>query len=295
MINRKRNRYASKPDCYHVCTVLSCKRALFCVLAMAASVMPLCAQRTRYTPNFGAAGRPPVSVVQNSTFDTNATVDEESCFPWRLLAARPAIVTVNKLKVPAKATGEYEKACDSSNKNKFKEAEQHARAAIDSFQGYSAAWVMLGVILQEQQRSQEAYDACLRAAGIDASYLPAYLCAAEISARSRQWEQVLDSADRALGLQSERGPYGYYYRAMAYLHMNNLAGAKKDALRAVEIDVNHDDPSLCFLLAVIYERDGDSANAITQLQQFLKHPSDRQREDVAKQLLAKLESQPSTK
>jgi len=262
---------------------------------MAASVLPLRAQRTRYTPSFGAAGRPSVNVVQDSTFNTIPNVDEESCFPWKLSGTRPATVTVTRLKVPSKAIGEYEQACDASNKNKFTEAEQHARSAIDTFQGYSAAWVMLGVILEEQHRSQEARDACTHAAGIDATYLPAYLCAAEVSARGRQWELVLSSADLAVGLQSEGDPYAYYYRAMAYLHMNNLAEAKKSALRALEIDVNHDDPSLNYLLALIYQREGDTSNAIAQLQQFLKHPSDRQREDAAKQLLAKLESQPSSK
>lgn len=236
-----------------------------------------------------------MNVVQNSTFDTSPTVDEESCFPWKLSGTRLATVTVNRLKAPSKAIEEYEKACDASNKNKFTEAEQHARSAIDTFQGYSAAWVMLGVILEEQHKSQEARDACTHAAGIDATYLPAYLCAAEVSARRREWEQVLSSADLAMGLQSEADPYAYYYRAMAYLHMNNLVEAKRSALRALEIDVNHNDPSLNFLLALIYQREGDTPNAIAQLQQFLKHPSDRLREDAAKQLLAKLESPQSSK
>lgn len=294
--NHLRNCCVLKPDCYSLPAFLSWERALFCVLFVAVSVLPLRAQRNRiYTPSFGAAGKPPVSVVHNSTFNDNATLDEESCFPWKLSLARPATVTVNRLKVPPKATEEYEKACDASYKSKFTEAEQHVRRAIETFQGYSAAWVMLGVILEEQHKAQEAGDACSHAAGIDSTYLPAYLCGAEVSARSRQWQQVLNSADQALGLDSEGDPYAYYYRAMAYLHLNNPVEAKKSALRAVEIDANHNEPSLSFLLALIFEREGDTANAIAQLQQFLKHPTDRQREESAKQLLAKLESQQPTK
>jgi hypothetical protein len=74
-----------------------------------------------------------------------------------------------------------------------------------------------------------------------------------------------------------------------------LASPWSASLQAVEIDVNHNEPSFYLLLAQIYEREGDSANAIAQLQQFLKHPSDRQQEDSAKRFLAKLESQQSTK
>jgi tetratricopeptide (TPR) repeat protein len=262
---------------------------------MVVSVIPLCAQRTRYSPGFGAEGNPSVNVVHNSTFNSNPTADEERCFPWKLTAVRSTTVSVARLKVPSNARIEYEKACDASNKNKFEEAEQHARSAIDKFQNYSAAWVMLGMILEEQHKAQEARDACSHAAAIDATYLSAYHCAAEVSARNREWEQVLNAADLALGLKSEGDPYAYYYRAMAYLHMNNRVEAKKNALQAVEIDVNHNEPSFYLLLAQIYEREGDSANAIAQLQQFLKHPTDRQQEDSAKRLLAKLESQQSTK
>jgi len=236
-----------------------------------------------------------VNVVHNSTFNTNPTAEEERCFPWKHAGVRSTTVSVTRLKVPSNARTEYDKACDSSNKNKFEEAERHARSAIDKFQNYSAAWVMLGVILEEQHKAQQARDACSRAAAIDAGYLPAYLCAAEISARNREWEQELNAADLALALKSEDDPYAYYYRAMAYLHMNNPFEAKKSALQAVENDVSHNEPTFYFLLAQIYEREGDSANAIAQLKQFLKYPTFRQQEDAAKRSLAKLGSQQSTK
>jgi hypothetical protein len=292
---RRRNICQLKPDRHRLSAVLGWKQALLCGLAMAVSVMPLCAQRTRYTPSVGVGGKPSVNVVHNSTFNTNSTADEESCFPWNLAAVRSTTVSVMRLKVPSNARIEYEKACDASNKNKFKEAEQHARSAIDKFQDYSPAWVMLGVILEEEHKARDARDACSHGAAIDATYLPAYLCAAEVSARNREWEQVLNAADLALGLKSEGDSYAYYYRAMAYLHMNNPVEAKKSALQAVDIDINHSEPSYHLLLAQIYEREGDSANAIVQLQQYLKHPADRQQEDAAKRFLAKLVSQQSTK
>ena len=295
VMTRRRNCCQLKPDRYSLSAVLSWKRVLPCGLAMVVSVIPLCAQRTRYTPGFGAEGNPSVNVVHNSTFNANPAPDEDRCFPWKLAAARSKTVSVTRLKVPSNARIEYEKACDASNKNKFEEAEQHARSAIDKFQEYSAAWVMLGVILEEQHKAQEAQDACSHAAAIDATYLPAHLCAAEVSARKREWEQVLNAADLALSLKTEGDPYAYYYRAMAYLHINNRVEAKKSALQAVELDVNHSEPSFYLLLAQIYEREGDSANAITQIQQFLKHSTDRQQEDAAKRFLAKLESQQSTK
>lgn len=292
---RLRNSCAVKPDPDSLPAAFVWKRALLCAVATALWVSPVCAQKGKYTPSFGAAARPPMSVVHDSEFDKYAAVDEESCFPWKLPGTRPATVSVARLKVPSNAKGEYEKACEASSSHKLAEAEERVRSAIDKFHDYSAAWVMLGVILEEERKSQEAGDACSHAAAIDATYLPAYLCGAEVSARNRQWDEVLVAADRALGLKSEGDLYAYYYRAMADLHRGNLAEAKESALRAIAMDANHDEPSLYFLLAQIYVRQGDSANAIVQLQQFLKHPTDRPREDAARQLLARLESQQPTK
>jgi tetratricopeptide (TPR) repeat protein len=265
------------------------------VLAMVLFVLPLRAQKIRYTPDFGATGKPPVNVVQNSSFNGDPAADDEGCFPWKLSAARSTTVSVARLKVPPKAREEYEKACAAHNKSKFEDAEQHARSAIEKFQDYSAAWVLLGVILEEQHKGAEAGDACTHAAAIDATYLPAHLCAAEVSVRSRDWEQVLNAVDLALGLQPDGDPYAYYYRATAYLHENNLVEAKKSASQALEMDANHGVPSLYLLMAQIYAREGDTRSAIAQLQQFLKHPADRQQEDAARRFLAKLESQPALK
>lgn len=286
---------ALKLDRHTLSAVCGWKQARLCVLAISVFALPLCAQRTRYTPSFGAAGKPSVTVVRNSTFDGSQTADEESCFPWKLSSVRSTTVSVRRLEVPLKARSEYDKACDASNKNKFEEAEEHARSAIEKFKDYSAAYVILGVILEEQHKTSEARDACSHATAIDATYLPAYLCAAEVSVRNRDWEQVLNSAELALSLKSEGDPYPYYYRATAYLRMNNLADAKKNALQAQDTDVNHNEPLLYFLLAKIYEREGDIANAIAQLQQFLKRPTDRQQEDTARQFLARLESQRAAK
>lgn len=221
--------------------------------------------------------------------------DDEKCFPWKFSEASATTVSVTRLQVPSKARGAFEKACEAFNKNKLEEAEQHAREAIDKFQSYSAAWVMSGVILEAQQKPQGASDACSRAVTIDAKYLPAYLCMAEIAVRNQEWKQVLDLASMSQGLNSQGDAYVYYYRATAYLQMNNLAEARKSALQAVDVDANHPDPIIYFLLAQIYERTGDNANAIAQLQLLLKHHADPQQEEKAKQYLAKLESQQSAK
>lgn len=283
------------PHCDSRCLRRILKRQFLCVLAVAASALPLLAQNGVYSPRFGMGHKPDVTIVQSSNVGPTPMVTEEQCFPWSISEARGTTVSAARLKVPPQALREYKGACDAYANNKFDEAEQHARSAIGKFQNYSAAWVLLGLSLEGQQKAQEARDACSHAATIDSGYLPAYLCGAEVSSQNQAWQEVIASSDQAVAVQSEGVAYPYYYRAKAYLHLNNLAEAKKSALRAIDIDVNHSDPSLYFVLAQIYQREGDTANAIAQLQELLKHNPDALQEGMAKQLLAKLESQQSSK
>ena len=223
-----------------------------------------------------------------------AVVDDEKCLPWNLSAAQAAASRVTTLKVPSKARGEYEKACDASQKKKFEEAEQHLRRAIDKYKDYSAAWVMLGVVLDEQHKEQEARDACSQATTIDAKYFPAYLCLAEFSARNQEWARLLDQANAALGLDSENDGYAHYYRAMASFYLNNLVDAQQNALQAAEIDLNHNYLPLYFLLAQIYAAQGDKVSAAAQLRVALKNHNDPAQEEMAKRYLAKLETAATT-
>lgn len=260
-----------------------------------ANSAPLAAQNDQYTPRFGMGHKPDVTVVPGTTAGPVAPDDDERCFPWKLSEMKSASTSVAQLKVPPQARREYEKACEASTQNHFDEAEQHMRKVLEKFPAYPAAWVMLGTSLENQNKPADARDACAHATTVDAKYLPAYLCAAEISARNQDWKEVLHAADAALALHPERDPYPDYYRARACLHLNDLAEAKKSALRAIEIDSSHYEPSLYFLLAQIYEREGDRPNAIAQLHLLLNLHPDATQEDMAKQLLAKLEAQPAAK
>lgn len=306
-----------KPDRPLYAALLGWKPAAFCALALAIAAFPCRAQKGGSAggagSNHGSMGGGP-SVGRYPTIYENPTApsiaqplpntpeplkpvmfQDENCFPWNLSEGKDTAVSVTRLEVPSKARSEYVKACDANNKNKFDDAERHARSAIEKSENYPAAWVMLGMILEEQHKDKDARDACDRASSIDSKYLPAYLCQAEFSIRDQEWDEVLNLANLALGLNSEGDAYAYYYQAAAYFHSNNLVDAKKSALQASEIDVNHNNVSLCFLLAQIYEAEGNKAEAASQLRQILKRHSAKEQEDAARQELAKLDSQPDPK
>jgi len=281
------------------------KQTALCVPVLVLWILPLHAQlKTR--PEVGVSvgsncsdtgpclgvGNPPFPDVP--PLMKPEVVNDEKCLPWNLSPAQANTSSVKSLTVPSSARGEYQKACLASQKKKLEDAERHLRLAIAKFKDYSAAWVLLGVVLDQERREQEARDACSRVPTIDAKYFPAYLCLGEFSARNQEWERLLDLANIALGLNSENDGYAHYYRAMAYFYRNNFVDAQKDALQAAEINLNHNYLPLYFLLAQIYAAQGDKAAAAAELRVALKNHNDPALEEIAKRYLAKLEAGATT-
>jgi hypothetical protein len=297
------------------------KRVVFWALLIALSAVPLQAQKGS-PPSGGAGGsrgssgtppprssRPDISTTQPGMPNTQPgvfippmeplpkpmVVEDETCLPWDLPDVRGATVSAIRLGVPSKARNEYEKACGAFKRKKLPEAEQHVRDAIDKYSNYLAAWVMLGQVLQGEQKMKEAHDACSEALRVDPTYVPPYLCLAGLLERENQWGDLLTMSDRFLGMNLVGDRYAYYYSAIAHFHLYDLPEAQKSVSRAIAIDSEHHQPGLYFLLAQIYGEQGDVANAAAQIKQFLKYNNVRQDKDAAKQYLAKLQSQQAPK
>jgi tetratricopeptide (TPR) repeat protein len=222
-------------------------------------------------------------------------VVDEACFPWDLGDMRGATVSATQLGVPGKARSQYEKACNDFKKKKWPEAEQHARDAIEKYSRYPAAWVMLGQVLESQQKMDEAHEACTKPIKIDPTYLPPYLCLAGLLDHEKKWEELLSWSDRFLGLTQSGDLYANYYRGIAQFHLQKLPEAQKSISQAIAFDAEHHQPGLYFLLAQIFGAQGHVADAGVQIQQFVKYSNSTQDKDDAKEYLSELESQQKTK
>jgi len=306
---RPRNSSTPERSCRRRSLIPSWKLLAPCALALALLTLafltlPLHAQ-LKTIPQFGPVGVPvcPVEQIDCGSMQTLPTIpqltptippDDEKCLPWNLSAAQANPASVKSLKVPSKAKEEYAKACTASQKKNYEVSEQHLRRAIEKFNDYPAAWVMLGVVLDEQNKEPQARDACSHVTAIDAKYFPAYLCLAEFSARNQEWERLFDLSTTALSLHSESDGYSHYYLAMADFYLNHLADAKKNALEAAESDLNHNYLPLYFLLAQIDVAQGDKGAAAADLRIALKNHNDPKQEEVARKYLAKIEAPDTT-
>jgi len=228
--------------------------------ATVSCAVPLDAQNT--PPDY--AGQPAIipNLRPNMRPRSRATVPEDvSCLPWVGSALIEATVSTTQLEVPKKARNDYKRACGQFKQKRLAEAEQNVRNAIKEDQNYVAAWVMLGEVLEAKQELSQARNACARAQSTDPAYLPSYLCLANLDIRSEQWDQVLDLTKTALELNRASDAYAYFYRAVAYLHLNQLSEAQTNALEAVRVDKAHHQTPSCLLLAQIYKAENNSARS----------------------------------
>jgi tetratricopeptide (TPR) repeat protein len=293
---------------------------LFCACVLALSVSSAIAQQGGGThpapspqapasPRSNAPTPPPLTSPSptdfpsaNNPWDQNELVQRsynklvssmiaegDNCFLAPLNGLFRSSVGIADLQVPAKAQRKLEDGCAALRNSKIVEAEGHLRKAVKQWPKYSAAWVVLGQVLEAQHKTDEAYDACSKPLATDSNYLPAYLCLADISAHSESWNTVLQLSTRALEIDPSNDAVAYGYNAGANFHLHRLPEAEKSALRAVEIDKSNADPRVHFLLAQIYEAKGDRGSEAFQLREYLKYASDPNEVAIVNRYLSELE------
>jgi tetratricopeptide (TPR) repeat protein len=215
----------------------------------------------------------------------------ESCLMWTDAKVQRAMIGAATLKVPGKARGEYKKGCSDVKDKKLASAEDHLRKAVQEYPRYAAAWALLGQVLDAGSRIAEARTACSQASGADSSYMPAYLCLADVSAQLNEWHQTLDQANRALALDPVQNLYGNFYSAMAQFHLSNLPAAERNALETIDADHLHRIPQAHLLLAQIYGANHDLDGVSVQLRAYLKVAPSSPDSAAVRKSLADIEAQ----
>lgn len=267
----------------------SSKQAVLCALILALSATPLFAQKPRMTYKSGQVmmlPKEPDDRVVVDQGDSGRGASEKSLCSIQPFPGILNSVSVTSLQMPHKAQKEYEEACAALKNKQLPEAEQHLRKATKIYPKYPAGWVMLGQLLETREQTAAAREACSQASSADPGYVPAYLCLAEIAGRGQDWHEVLKQTSRALELDAVSDAYAYFFSAIAYLNLNQVQEAEKNAVQAEAIDRNHNEPLLQLLLSQIYEAKHDSAAAAVHLRTYRELAADSKGPDAQKKDVA---------
>jgi hypothetical protein len=92
-----------------------------------------------------------------------------------------------------------------------------------------------------------------------------------------------------------QSPGAYYYNSLANLKLHKLPDAEKSGLHAAEEGFVGQKQQAHWLLAKIYEEEGNRALEATQLREFLKLKPPRRVAESAKRILREIEEQQSAK
>ena len=244
------------------------------------------------TPGWPLHSSAPDHALPDATGSITPVVPDadESCLLWSI-EKMPGTISATALKVPGRAKGEYQKACNDLKVKKLDSAEEHVRKAVQLYPQYAAAWALLGQVLEAGKHIEDARDACAKASGVDARYAPAYLCLADLAAQVNDWHLALDFADRSLALVPQQNIYGHFYSAMAQFHLEQLPQAASDAQKAIDDDVSHRVPQAHLLLAQIYGAQNDLYGVSVQLRAYLKAAPNAPDAAAVKKSLADVDSQ----
>jgi tetratricopeptide (TPR) repeat protein len=211
-----------------------------------------------------------VSPASPIPFDPSWMLAAESCNSWTESSSHSPTVSVARLAVPGKASSEYQKGCGDLKDKKLGTAEGHERKAIELYPNYAAAWVVLGQILQAENKQKDGQMACSQARSVDPNYVAPYLCLANFAASEENWQEVSMLSGSALTLDPEGNAYSFYYAAEAELHLGDLSRAEKNARNAMTLDKWHHLAQVHLVLAQIDEAKKDFSGQAAQLREYLK-------------------------
>jgi tetratricopeptide (TPR) repeat protein len=218
---------------------------------------------------------------------------EANCLLAPLSLIASPVIAIEELERTAKARNEYRQGCVAMKKKNNALAKQHFRKSIRQYPKYAVALVTLGQLLLQEQRTEEARKSCSQALTANKSYAPAYLCLADIGMREHAWQEVLTLSEEAVKVSAFSDFVAYEYHAAANLNLHDLAAAEKSGLRAAELDREHREPRIHFVLAQIYEAKGDFRDVATELRAYLKYTDSAADAAMVQQYLSNLEKRTS--
>lgn len=198
-----------------------------------------------------------------------------------------ASVSAVRLNIPDDARKEYELGEAALAKKKLPKAEEHFKAALSLYPRYALAWSELGQTFDEQQRLPEALDAFEKARAADPSYAKALVQLCLAYGAQNRWDEQRQTGQAAIKMNAIEFPSAYYCSAEADFHNGKLDDAERATRQSLRIDPNHPYLESLVLLGQIFEKQGNSRDAVTEYKNYLEMAPHGPKAAAAKEGLAR--------
>lgn len=216
--------------------------------------------------------------------------EQPACFHWPMNPILSGTVNATRMEIPAKAQSEFSDGCAAIRSKNFSSAQEHLTQALKAHSKFAAAWTLLGQSQKDQGQNDKAAKSCARAREADPGYLAAYLCLADLAARENKWAEVADLTNLVIGLHPVKAPSAFFYNCLANFYLKQWGLAEQSALREITEGPKAYEPQVRWLLAKIYEQQGERAQEAEQLREYLKLAPHAADSSTARQILQEIES-----
>jgi tetratricopeptide (TPR) repeat protein len=201
-------------------------------------------------------------------------------------------VSVTALKAPEPAQKAFGKGVAAMTDRKWSAAQKDFEHAVEIYPEYAAAWSDLGEVLLQQSNQTGARSAWERAIQADPTYIKPYVQAARLALQEGRNEEAALTAERAVAMNPVEFPSIYFFSAAANYNLKHFDVAEKSALRAIDLDPNHEIPRAHLLLGSVLALKGDRTGALQHMRKYLELSPHATDADAVNALIAKIESNP---
>lgn len=201
---------------------------------------------------------------------------------------RPTI-DVTTLQAPPAARKAYDRARKELARGDSLNAVEDLRKAIKEYPVFAVAMVQLGEIYAQQGLFDQAERLFDNSISADPKFAPAYFDLAPIAGERQNWHRMAQLSDVGLSLDSSYAA-GYYFNALAYYRLADYDKAEKSARQARSLDPNHTLPKVELVLADVFVKRHQPAEAVEQLRTFLKFSPNSPEAARARDLISKLDT-----
>jgi tetratricopeptide (TPR) repeat protein len=175
------------------------------------------------------------------------------------------------LQAPSEAKKEYEKGREEYSKKKLEEADKHLAKAIEIYPKYASAMCLRGKVQRARQLDDQAKASFLAAIQADEKYVPPYLNLAALEASRSKWPEVISLSSKAIELDPASYADAYYFRAVAFLKLNNAKDAQQNLVKVLEMDKEHHFPRAELIMGNMLRAQHDDAGALAHYRNYVQY------------------------
>lgn len=198
-------------------------------------------------------------------------------------------VSATTAAAPEKARKEYEKGRELERKQKWDQAIEQFKKAVEVYPQYAVAWFEMGRAQKQGKDSAGARQSFRQALSADPKYVSPYQELSRMAFQDRNWQEVVDTTAAMLRLNPGSFPEQWLFNACANYYLKNIDAAEQSAVKGLQVDTQHHVPQLEHLLGVILARKNDYRSALEHIRKYLALAPNAEDAQLAQKLAEDLE------